>query len=172
MIQEINLKENTIFRLAHVVVDITILDLNDNPPVFVNLPYQAVVSKDATANSKIIQVTATDQDKGANSDIYYQLVRGNGDLFKVARTGVISLKKGLESYRQQYKLTIAAYDGGSPPYSVILSFLDMNSIFLFISKIISFTTLSYSSLSFDIGNWHETVFDALLALYFEGNTPY
>ena len=118
MIQKINVKENIIFRLAHVVVDITILDLNDNPPVFVNLPYQAVVSKDATANSKIIQVTATDQDKGANSDIYYQLVRGNGDLFKVARTGVISLKKGFESYRQQYKLTIAAYDGGSPPYSV------------------------------------------------------
>ena len=100
------------------MVDITILDLNDNPPVFVNKPYYAVVSKEASENTKVIQVTATDRDKGANADIYYQLVRGNGELFKVSRkSGVISLRRRLDSYRRKYTLTIAAYDGGSPPYS-------------------------------------------------------
>ena len=59
------------------IVDVTVLDLNDNPPVFVNKPYLAVVSKEAKANSPVITVTALDRDKGSNGDIYYQLVRGN-----------------------------------------------------------------------------------------------
>lgn len=33
-------------RVAHVVVNVTILDINDNCPMFVNLPYYAVVSVD------------------------------------------------------------------------------------------------------------------------------
>src|SRR5699024_10264484 len=31
-------------RVAHVIVNVTILDINDNCPMFVNLPYYAVVS--------------------------------------------------------------------------------------------------------------------------------
>ena len=100
------------------VVDVDVLDLNDNPPVFVNKPYSAIVSRQAAVNSKVIQVMAVDADKGSNADIYYQLVRGNGELFRVERkSGIISLRRGLESYRKDYILTIAAYDGGSPPYS-------------------------------------------------------
>ena len=94
------------------------MDLNDNPPVFVNLPYYTVISKEAGEYSEVIQVTARDQDKGANADIYYQLVRGDGGLFKVGRkSGVISWRGRLDSYRKEYTLTIGAYDGGSPPYS-------------------------------------------------------
>ena len=105
-------------RIAHVIVDVTVMDLNDNPPVFVNKPYHAVVSKEAAKDSRVIQVTALDRDKGSNGDIYYQLVRGNGELFKVGRkSGRISLRRKLDSYRKEYTLTIAAYDGGSPPYS-------------------------------------------------------
>ena len=99
-------------------MDVTVLDLNDNPPVFVNRPYHAVVSKEAAVGSPVITVTALDRDKGSNGDIYYQLVRGNGELFTVGRkTGRISLRRQLDSGRKEYTLTIAAYDGGSPPYS-------------------------------------------------------
>ena len=100
------------------VVDVDVLDLNDNPPVFVNKPYSAIVSRQAAVNSKVIQVMAVDADKGSNADIYYQLVRGNGELFRVERkSGIISLRKKLDSYRKDYVITIAAYDGGSPSYS-------------------------------------------------------
>ena len=60
-----------------------------------------------------------DRDKDVNGDIYYQLVRGNGDLFRVGRkSGRITLRKTLGSGgRDDYTLTVAAYDGGSPPYS-------------------------------------------------------
>ena len=105
-------------RIAHVVVDVDVLDLNDNPPVFLNKPYQAIVSKQAAVNSKVIQVVAVDADKGSNGDIYYQFVRGSGEYFRVERkSGIISLRKKLDSYRKDYVITIAAYDGGSPSYS-------------------------------------------------------
>ena len=55
-------------------MDVTVLDLNDNPPVFVNKPYYAVVSRQAEQNSRVIRVTAVDADAGVNADIYYQLV--------------------------------------------------------------------------------------------------
>ena len=91
------------------MVDVDVLDLNDNPPVFVNKPYYAIVSKQAAVDSKVIQVMAVDADKGSNADIYYQLVRGNGELFRVERkSGYISLRRQLESYRKDYILTIAA----------------------------------------------------------------
>ena len=106
------------FRIAHVILDVTVMDLNDNPPRFVNKPYYAVISRESERDTKVIQVTAVDLDKGSNGDIYYQLVRGNGDLFRVGRkSGLISLKQQLNSPREDYILTVAAYDGGSPPYS-------------------------------------------------------
>jgi len=101
-----------------VVVDVTVMDLNDNPPMFVNKPYYAVISRESERDTQVIQVMAVDLDKGSNGDIYYQLVRGNGDLFRVGRkSGRITLKRTLNSPREDYILTIAAYDGGSPPYS-------------------------------------------------------
>ena len=100
------------------IVDVTVMDLNDNPPMFVNKPYYAVISRESERDTQVIKVTAVDLDKGSNGDIYYQLVRGNGDLFRVGRkSGLISLKQQLNSPREDYILTVAAYDGGSPPYS-------------------------------------------------------
>ena len=60
-----------------------------------------------------------DNDKGPNGDIYYQLVKGNGELFRVGRkSGLITLRTDLtEDYNNEYTLTIAAYDGGTPPFS-------------------------------------------------------
>lgn len=44
-------------RVAHVVVNVTVLDINDNCPIFVNLPYYAVVSVDAQKADVIMKVT-------------------------------------------------------------------------------------------------------------------
>ena len=100
------------------MVDVTVMDLNDNPPMFVNKPYYAVISRESPRDTQVIQVMAVDLDKGSNGDIYFQLVRGNGDLFRVGRkSGLITLKRKLTSSREDYILLIAAYDGGSPTYS-------------------------------------------------------
>ncbi len=43
-------------RVAHVMVEVSVMDLNDNPPMFVNQPYYAVVSKEAARDSQGMQM--------------------------------------------------------------------------------------------------------------------
>lgn len=46
--------------------------------------------------------------------VRYELIRGNGELFKVQReTGDIEIKQNLEGHNREYQLLIAAYDKGS-----------------------------------------------------------
>ncbi|XP_051157574.1 fat-like cadherin-related tumor suppressor homolog [Leptopilina boulardi] len=106
-------------RVAHAIVNVTILDINDNCPMFVNLPYYAVVSVDAQKGDVITKVHAVDMDSGDNGEVRYELKKGHGELFKVCRkTGEISLKQNLEGHNREYQLMIAAYDGGSTPCSI------------------------------------------------------
>ena len=112
-------------RVAHTRVEVDVLDVNDNRPLFVNLPYYAVVSLEAPKGSVVTKVQAIDKDIGENGDIRYELIRGSGELFRVdRRTGEILLRQPLEghhSIQQQqladYELIIAAFDGASPPLS-------------------------------------------------------
>ncbi|XP_049837416.1 fat-like cadherin-related tumor suppressor homolog isoform X3 [Schistocerca gregaria] len=105
-------------RVAHVMVNVTILDINDNCPMFVNLPYYAVVSVDAQKGDSITKVHAVDLDKGENGEVRYELIKGHGELFKVCRkSGEITLKQSLEGHNREYELVIAAYDGGITPCS-------------------------------------------------------
>lgn len=45
-------------RVAHVIVNVTVLDINDNCPMFVNLPYYSVVSVDAQKGDVITKASA------------------------------------------------------------------------------------------------------------------
>lgn len=105
-------------RIAHVIVNVTILDINDNSPMFVNLPYYAIVSVDAERGSLITKVHAIDADAYENGEVRYEMKRGHGELFKVDRkTGEVTLKQTLEGHNRDFELLIAAYDGGITPFS-------------------------------------------------------
>lgn len=100
-------------RVAHVIVNVTVLDINDNCPMFVNLPYYAVVSVDDEKGSIITKVHAIDMDSAENGEVRYELIKGHGELFKVHReTGDIEIKQNLEGHNKEYELLIAAYDKG------------------------------------------------------------
>ncbi|KYB29317.1 Fat-like cadherin-related tumor suppressor homolog [Tribolium castaneum] len=100
-------------RVAHVIVKVTILDVNDNCPMFVNLPYYAVVSVDDVKGSIIAKVHAIDLDSAENGEVRYELIKGHGELFKVQReSGDIEIKQNLEGHNREYELLIAAYDKG------------------------------------------------------------
>uniref|UniRef100_A0A6P7FFE6 Fat-like cadherin-related tumor suppressor homolog isoform X1 n=1 Tax=Diabrotica virgifera virgifera TaxID=50390 RepID=A0A6P7FFE6_DIAVI len=103
-------------RVAHVIVNVTVLDINDNCPMFVNLPYYAVVSIDDEKGSTITKVHAVDLDAAENGEVRYELIKGHGELFKVQRdSGNIEIKQNLEGHNKEYELLIAAYDKGSTP---------------------------------------------------------
>lgn len=54
-------------RVAHVTVKVQVMDLNDNSPVFIGLPYHAVMAKDLEQDSTIIQVKIHLQRPGSGS---------------------------------------------------------------------------------------------------------
>uniref|UniRef100_A0A8C5P6Y2 FAT atypical cadherin 1 n=1 Tax=Leptobrachium leishanense TaxID=445787 RepID=A0A8C5P6Y2_9ANUR len=105
-------------RVVHVLVKVTIKDANDNRPVFLNLPYYAMVQVDAEVGSVIRHVTAVDRDIGENGDIQYYL-REHSQNFQIGPSGEISLKKTFDpdSFNKEYIVTVVAKDGGSPSFS-------------------------------------------------------
>lgn len=48
--------DNDALRVTHVPINVTILDVNDNAPMFVNLPYYAIVSIDAIQDELVTKV--------------------------------------------------------------------------------------------------------------------
>ncbi|XP_068176860.1 protocadherin Fat 1a isoform X1 [Antennarius striatus] len=102
---------------AHVLVTVTVEDVNDNKPMFVNLPYHALVQMD-TENQVIRQVKAVDKDTGSNADIHYQL-KDHQEHFQISPAGEISLKKKFEkeSLNTDFVIIVVAKDNGEPALS-------------------------------------------------------
>lgn len=70
-------------------VAISVLDINDNPPVFEHREYTATVSEDVTVGAQLLRVQAASRDTEANGEISYGIISGNEHgLFSVdPRTG-------------------------------------------------------------------------------------
>ena len=106
------MEENNI-RITHTIVNVTVLDINDNCPMFVNLPYFAIVSIDDVEGTIITKVHAIDLDENVNGQVRYELKIGRGDLFEVVReTGDIVLKQNLKEHSHQFDMVVSAFDGG------------------------------------------------------------
>ncbi|XP_054721928.1 LOW QUALITY PROTEIN: fat-like cadherin-related tumor suppressor homolog [Uloborus diversus] len=103
-------------QIAHILVEVTVTDVNDNPPIFVNLPYYSVVPMEATKGYIVRKVHAIDLDLGENSRIHYELLEGDNKTFKVdSKSGEIILLKPVGSQNLDHEIVVAAVDGGIPP---------------------------------------------------------
>ncbi|XP_065110593.1 protocadherin Fat 1a isoform X2 [Paramisgurnus dabryanus] len=111
-------REDKVSDIAHVLVTVIIEDINDNPPVFVNLPYQALVQVDTEVGHAITQVTAMDADIDRNAEINYHLKELN-EYVQISHDGEISLKKKLEKDHvdTEFVITVVARDEGEPALS-------------------------------------------------------
>lgn len=58
-------------------VTITVLDINDNPPVFERRDYLVTVPEDTSPGTEVLSVFATSQDIGTNAEITYLIRSGN-----------------------------------------------------------------------------------------------
>uniref|UniRef100_A0A8B9RRG5 Cadherin domain-containing protein n=1 Tax=Accipiter nisus TaxID=211598 RepID=A0A8B9RRG5_9AVES len=128
-------------RRGYLQVNVTVQDINDNPPVFSQTLYQARVPEDAPVGASVLQVAAADADEGTNADIRYRLEGGDGAgggegagslPFEVdPESGVIRIRERLDyETRQQYSLTVQAVDRGVPALSgraeALIRLLDVN----------------------------------------------
>ncbi|XP_034739266.1 protocadherin gamma-A10-like [Etheostoma cragini] len=106
-------------------VQLSVADINDNPPVFEEQSYSAYVTENNKPGSTLCSVTARDPDWRQNGTVIYSLLPGevngapvssylsvNGD------TGVIHAVRSFD-YEQfrSFKVHVIARDNGSPPLS-------------------------------------------------------
>ncbi|CAH1776950.1 unnamed protein product [Owenia fusiformis] len=108
-------------RIAHVEIRVTVADMNDNIPIFVNQPYYAVVSIDAQMGDVVKRVSAIDRDIGPNSELVYSITDGAQGKFNIDPvSGEIAVMTSLESDDQnkEYALQVQAQDKGTPPLHV------------------------------------------------------
>ena len=95
---------------------ITITDINDCSPTFLDSPYLAYVMENVIPNGGyVITVKAYDADTPPfNNQVRYFLKEGDADLFRInASTGEISLLRALDREQQaEYTLTLVAMDTG------------------------------------------------------------
>ena len=117
-------------------LDIRVLDVNDNSPVFDNATYRVSVSENQPALTMLVQVHAEDHDSGPNSQIVYgfshQTRKTYGHLFSMNKlTGELSVKQMLDhELGSVYQLVVTAQDRGQSSMStdttVIVTVLDEN----------------------------------------------
>ncbi|XP_042804072.1 cadherin EGF LAG seven-pass G-type receptor 1 [Panthera leo] len=112
-------------------VSITVLDVNDNDPMFTQPVYELRLNEDAAVGSSVLTLRARDRD--ANSVITYQLTGGNTRnrfaLSSQSGGGLITLALPLD-YKQerQYVLAVSASDGTrSHTAQVFINVTDANT---------------------------------------------
>ncbi|KAM8732989.1 uncharacterized protein AB9X84_024892 [Acanthopagrus schlegelii] len=115
---------------------ITVLDTNDNRPVFSKDIYTVVLDENSPMGTLVIQLNATDLDEGLNSEIEYMF--GKTQKKKVHETfeldsvtGEIHLKGNVDFEDTEiYRLDLQASDKGLPPWTaesrVVIKIKDVN----------------------------------------------
>ncbi|KAL7390426.1 hypothetical protein ABVT39_020943 [Epinephelus coioides] len=95
-----------------VTVEVKVLDVNDNSPVFSRSSYSVEVSEDAAEGSKVLEVSATDADDDMNGKVLYFLSREAHGAFSVDEsTGVITTSAPLDrEKRASYSFQVFAVD--------------------------------------------------------------
>ncbi|PZC83942.1 hypothetical protein B5X24_HaOG206691 [Helicoverpa armigera] len=117
-------------ELSSARINIKLLDMNDNAPVFEQSSYKFNVPENATIGTKIGDVFATDRDYGIFGEIEYTLTGFGSNMFKTDRnTGGIYVRQILDYEKQKsYSLTLFAKDGGGKgsTASIFVEVLDVN----------------------------------------------
>lgn len=104
-------------RFARTIVHVKITDVNDNQPIFVNQPYNSVVSVESKVGDLVKKVSAVDKDEGKNRKLRYRITSGNREgLFSIEpASGRILVKKELTDFENKdFQLTVEARDDGEP----------------------------------------------------------
>ncbi|KAK6636218.1 hypothetical protein RUM43_009876 [Polyplax serrata] len=104
---------------GYLQVNVTILDVNDNPPMFDHSDYNVSLNESVPPGTSVLQVRATDNDIGDNAKVTYNL-EDIGRQFAIdSETGVISTTEPLVCVRQQNCSELSLSQGGCPKSCVI-----------------------------------------------------
>ncbi|XP_024864076.1 protocadherin alpha-7-like [Kryptolebias marmoratus] len=117
-------------------VTVTVLDSNDNHPIFSHDIYSVTITENVKADTSLITVSATDLDEGVNGEIeYFFGGKLNSEIYEKFSldkfSGEIRVKTEMDFEKvDDYKLEVRATDKGQPRLggdcTVIIKVLDEN----------------------------------------------
>lgn len=113
-------------------VRVTVLDINDDPPVFQPASYNFTIVENSPVHSILGSVYASSKDLGTNADIYYSIRSGDvHGIFAINSTGTILSQKNVDHEKASLLvLNVQAKDGGNPPLygfaNVTVTVVDLN----------------------------------------------
>ncbi|KAA0709738.1 Protocadherin gamma-A10 [Triplophysa tibetana] len=120
-------------RSGTVAIHVTVLDANDNAPVFSQAVYKVSLPENSPVDTVVVTVSATDVDEGQNGEVIYafgHLSETHLDTFSLDPvSGVIKLKGAIDYEKASLvELPIQAKDGqGLASYSaVVINVVDVN----------------------------------------------
>ncbi|XP_029303837.1 protocadherin Fat 3 [Cottoperca gobio] len=107
---------------SEVDVDIVVLDVNDNPPLFQNTSYSSVLPENSMIGTTVLQVFAQDQDSEKNAVVSYQIlsdIYNSTDYFHIdSNSGLVFMARLLDyELIQRYNFIVRASDSGDPALS-------------------------------------------------------
>ncbi|XP_076149201.1 protocadherin beta-15-like [Alosa pseudoharengus] len=116
-----------------VAIHVTVLDANDNAPVFSQEVYKASLPENAPLNSVVVKVSATDADQGLNGEVSYEFSRISSKARKIfsldSITGEIKVIGTVDfEDEQKYEMRIEGKDGFglSTDARVVIEITDLN----------------------------------------------
>ncbi|KAG9490957.1 hypothetical protein GDO78_006339, partial [Eleutherodactylus coqui] len=106
-------------------ITFTVLDINDNPPVFIQPSYKISVLENTLPETLILQVSAVDKDSNENAWLSYSLlpisiegIKSSNFITIHSDSGAVFLVKSLDYEKiQMFCVVIEAKDHGSPSLS-------------------------------------------------------
>ncbi|KAF5275554.1 hypothetical protein FQR65_LT04157 [Abscondita terminalis] len=106
-------------KFGYLQVNVTILDVNDNPPIFDHSDYIVSLIESVPPGTPVLQVMATDNDLGDNSKITYYLADTERQFTVDPETGAISTTEPLDCPQQNCPHTVKP--GGGCPKSCVFT---------------------------------------------------
>ncbi|XP_071060589.1 protocadherin beta-15-like [Pseudochaenichthys georgianus] len=112
-------------RSGTVVIHVTVLDANDNVPVFSQAVYEASLPENSPQDTLVIRVSATDADEGINGEVTYGFdhVSDENQVFSLdPKTGEVKVARYIDYEKESsYEMQISAKDGlGLASYATLL----------------------------------------------------
>nr|XP_046151213.1 protocadherin gamma-A5-like isoform X17 [Oncorhynchus gorbuscha] len=113
-------------------IHVTVLDANDNAPVFTKTVYTATITENSQKGTVVTTVSASDADKGTNGEVSYLISNGmdsGSELFNINADGVLILDGPIDYEKaRNYQIDIEAIDSGglSDSSKIIIDVIDVN----------------------------------------------
>ncbi|PIK33992.1 putative cadherin-23, partial [Apostichopus japonicus] len=99
---------------------VTVLDANDNTPIFLEFPEDVRIPEDSPTQTVIGEIRTTDLDINQNAQINYVISDGNREgAFTFRRNSdgtasIITTRPLNREFTDEYNITVTAFDGGVP----------------------------------------------------------